>query len=204
MKRRKVVILSAAGSVVVLGCLALAASQVTLGRSTQSVITADLTHFIAGASGPEGIQGAEWREESDLPLDTLIAVVAREAWRLARGDAGGEHPVSAVCVAALAPTGFFTPPPRTLEHLQLPGAHVIDPRRCAFTSFDNVSYRTVACLRRRAWLLWVGLPKEETGAAYSIETGFWAAGLYGASWRCRVQRGPNGYQVDSCTLRWIS
>jgi hypothetical protein len=199
------VILGAAGSAVVLGGLALAAWQVSLGRPTQTVITADLTHFIAGSSGPEGPRGTQRRERPGLPLDTLIAVAAREAWRLAQANAGGVDPTSAVCVAVLAPTGFFAPPPRSLERLHLPGVRVIDPRRCSFTSYDNVSYRTVVILRRRAWLLWVGLPKEaETGGARSIETGYWAAGLHGASWRCRVERRPEGLQVDSCTMRWVS
>ena len=204
MKARKIVALGVAAIATLLSCLALATWQLSLGRPTQPVLTADLAHSIATAAGLQGIRDTAVRQAQDLPLETLLMAVAPATWRLAQDNAGGADPVSAICIAALAPTGFFTPPPRALELLQLRGVRVIDPRRCSFTTYDNVSYRTVALLRRRAWLLWVGLPEQVEVGEYSVETGYWAAGLHGASWHCRVQRQSDGLHVDSCAVQWVS
>jgi hypothetical protein len=142
MRVRRIVALGTASGVIVLGCCALVLWQWSLGRPTESVITADLTHTVLQLAGRERVGAAEQPSRPDLPLDTLVTIAAREAWRLARDNAGGVDGVSAVCVAALAPTGFFPPPPLALQRLHLPAARVIDPTRCSFTSHDEVSYRT--------------------------------------------------------------
>lgn len=192
-------------SLVALAAVVVVWGQLGLGRPTHPVTTAGLAHFIVGASGDQGLRGAE-SKWPDLPLDTVIATVAGETWRLARDNAGGVDGLSAVCLAALFPTGFLAAPAGTMEQVALPGVRVVDADRCSFTSYDNVSYRTRILLRRRAWLLWVAVPEgdPEAGDAYTVETGYWAASLHGVSWRCRLHRGASGFSVNSCTVRWES
>ena len=196
--------LAALAVVIVLIALPLVAWQVVLARGALPLITPDIAHFIAGSSGPQGPRGvSHW---PDIALDPVLQAAARKAWDLAVQNSGGADRVSAACVAVLLPTGFLSPPPPALARLRLRGARVVNPTKCFFSSgSDIVSYRTTALIRRRAWLLWIGRPQVvDTAGAYSIEVGYWAEALHGASWRCRMDRVESGFEVDSCDMRWVS
>lgn len=113
-----------------------------------------------------------------------------------------------VCVQG--PRPGVDPPRAVLDALQRDRSLLVRPMSACKTEPLGGATRGISLVvdtltGKRGISVSAGEPKFEADGSFTVETGYYQHGLSGAGWLCRGRRrSDQGWEITSCTMRWIS